>query len=391
MSCMGKLKTKSNENGSNECMSTQDKGKLIRTSTAINLVNYKTQTLCQLCPLCLTTFPKHEMHTVYSCGCKFCKCCFSQYLTVNIKENNDVNFLNCPDSDCPIARNSDSKRRCKNNLISVQEIEMYVDSATFDLYEKFKVDWEVENDPHRTWCPTPNCDNICVITKPTLTSLTSSSSLSSSTTSTANIDKDKGLQFFCPKCDQTFCSHCRRLWHPGFPCQSASEDDNLTLILLRSNNTSLKSEIKRCPRCSVWIERDEGCAQMMCRKCKHVFCWFCLQSLEDDFLLRHYDKGPCKNKLGHSRASVIWHRTQVIGIFAGFGVLLLLASPLFLLAAPCILCCNCCCTSSCKYIEEVDLDAGVGDLSLSSSSSFDDEFLFQSKRQQNDKHLLIKD
>lgn len=32
---------------------------------------------------------------------------------------------------------------------------------------------------------------------------------------------------------------------------------------------------------------------------------------QHDFLLRHYDKGPCKNKLGHSRASVIWHRTQV--------------------------------------------------------------------------------
>lgn len=62
---------------------------------------------------------------------------------------------------------------------------------------------------------------------------------------------------------------------------------------------------------------------------------------QDDFLLRHYDKGPCKNKLGHSRASVIWHRTQVIGIFAGFGILLLVASPLLLLAAPCIVCCKC--------------------------------------------------
>lgn len=36
-----------------------------------------------------------------------------------------------------------------------------------------------------------------------------------------------------------------------------------------------------------------------------------LFSLQDDFLLIHYDKGPCRNKLGHSRASVIWHRTQV--------------------------------------------------------------------------------
>lgn len=27
--------------------------------------------------------------------------------------------------------------------------------------------------------------------------------------------------------------------------------------------------------------------------------------------MRHYDKGPCRNKLGHSRASVMWNRTQV--------------------------------------------------------------------------------
>ena len=66
-----------------------------------------------------------------------------------------------------------------------------------------------------------------------------------------------------------------------------------------------------------------------------------LMSLKDDFLLRHYDKGQCKDKLGHSRASVIWHRTQVVGIFAGFGLLILLASPMFILAAPCLLCCKC--------------------------------------------------
>ena len=32
---------------------------------------------------------------------------------------------------------------------------------------------------------------------------------------------------------------------------------------------------------------------------------------QDDFLLRHYDSGDCQGKLGHSRASVIWHRAQV--------------------------------------------------------------------------------
>ncbi|KAH9638563.1 hypothetical protein HF086_000964 [Spodoptera exigua] len=113
--------------------------------------------------------------------------------------------------------------------------------------------------------------------------------------------------------------------------------------------------IKLCPMCRVPIEKDEGCAQMMCKRCKHVFCWYCLASLDDDFLLRHYDKGPCKNKLGHSRASVLWHRAQVVGIFAGFGLLLLVASPLLLLAAPCIVCCKCrLCNPSTKNLEEVD-------------------------------------
>lgn len=38
--------------------------------------------------------------------------------------------------------------------------------------------------------------------------------------------------------------------------------------------------IKRCPKCKVYIERDEGCAQMMCKNCKHAFCWYCLESLD---------------------------------------------------------------------------------------------------------------
>lgn len=44
---------------------------------------------------------------------------------------------------------------------------------------------------------------------------------------------------------------------------------------------------------------------------------------------------------------------QVVGIFAGFGVLLLVASPFLLLAAPCILCCKC---KMCKCCEDEEGD-----------------------------------
>uniref|UniRef100_A0A8K9Y218 Ring finger protein 144ab n=1 Tax=Oncorhynchus mykiss TaxID=8022 RepID=A0A8K9Y218_ONCMY len=131
----------------------------------------------------------------------------------------------------------------------------------------------------------------------------------------------------CSVCRLEFCSACRNSWH---------KEHNIFF----SNLENLAMATR--PSCKVYIERDKGCAQMMCKSCKRTFCWY--WSLEDDLLLNHYDKGPCRNKLGLSRASVIWHRTQVVGIFAGFVLLLLLASLFLLLASSFILCCKCKCS-----------------------------------------------
>ncbi|KAA3681828.1 E3 ubiquitin-protein ligase RNF144 [Paragonimus westermani] len=146
--------------------------------------------------------------------------------------------------------------------------------------------------------------------------------------------------------------------------------------------------LKRCPACFIPIERIEGCAQMMCRSCKHTFCWYCLKSLDykispsadviafeqcimqktlvdfangflqkpsvfqvlpiinlsvfqDDFLLHHYDFGACKGKLGHSRASILGHRVYVVSVFTGLTLLLLIAAPFVLISLPCIVCAKC--------------------------------------------------
>ncbi|KAG7176365.1 E3 ubiquitin-protein ligase RNF144A-A-like [Homarus americanus] len=183
--------------------------------------------------------------------------------------------------ECP-----DANCDCSGEL-TLEEMESLVGSDLYQLHLKFRKNTEIDLDPVRAWCPMPGCET--VVNLP--------------------ISKLEG-----PQC--TTCSTCTA---------AVPNDDT----------------IKRCPSCKVPIERDAGCAQMLCKKCKHVFCWYCLASLDDDFLLRHYDKGPCKNKLGHSRASVLWHRAQVIGIFAGFGLLLVVASPLLLFVGPCLLCCKC--------------------------------------------------
>ncbi|ELK29143.1 Putative E3 ubiquitin-protein ligase RNF144A [Myotis davidii] len=203
-------------------------------------------------------------------------------------------------------------------------IECMVAAEIMQRYKKLQFEREVLLDPCRTWCPVSTCQAVCQLPE-------------------MGLPTPQPVQ--CKACATEFCSACKASWHPGQGCP-----ETMPITFLPGDTSSgfrLEEDdapIKRCPKCKVYIERDEGCAQMMCKNCKHAFCWYCLESLDDDFLLIHYDKGPCRNKLGHSRASVIWHRTQVVGIFAGFGLLLLVASPFLLLATPFVLCCKCKCS-----------------------------------------------
>ena len=59
------------------------------------------------------------------------------------------------------------------------------------------------------------------------------------------------------------------------------------------------AKIKRCPMCHIPIERDEGCAQMMCKRCKHVFCWYCLANLDVSLFL---DSKSCQKLILYSKS-----------------------------------------------------------------------------------------
>lgn len=276
-----------------------------------------TPSLRRNCKLCLGQRPISNFHTIWSCGCSFCRPCLSTYLTYAVRENMNVPHIECPDSDCPRSKrplaadvltasgrkasttairrhvltalgqhkSSSSSNlvgdRNLDNVFSAQEVQLLVDEITFELFKKLKVEYEVDRDPCRVWCPKANCDTICVVTKPTVTCVTDTNPRARTRTASDPL-RMSGWPVYCSRCDKTFCNDCRKPWHSGFPCSEPTEDDLLMLLQREGSlpNGETGPEIKRCPRCSVWIERDEGCAQMMCRKCKHVFCWFCLQSLE---------------------------------------------------------------------------------------------------------------
>ncbi|KAG1672730.1 putative E3 ubiquitin-protein ligase [Nymphon striatum] len=178
------------------------------------------------------------------------------------------------------------ERVCEICFVNVTESDLYTISSCGCQF-CLKVD--IDTDPTRSWCPTPDCETVC------------------------NVPQKAFDPVICPTCDAVFCSFCSEKWHPNLSCKELE-----TLLMLdndtekNDSSTQIKdAKIKRCPNCRIPIERLEGCAQMMCNRCQHVFCWFCLKALDDDYLLRHYSNGPCKNLLGHSRSSLFWHRTVI--------------------------------------------------------------------------------
>lgn len=229
------------------------------------------------CALCLQYIESNKFVILKGCKCGFCKSCLEQYCTIVIREHLLTSSqITCPSSDCP---NS-------NSYLIPEQIEELVDKDTFKLYEKIKLDFEVHLDyPNRVWCPRPNCETVCVVSSTELNNL---KNLEENYLN-KNLNEQKAsrrVPVKCSKCNLTFCLHCRNDYHGSMPCQSQSEDESLSLVLSRARTpNSLNECIKKCPQCGIYIEKDKGCGQMMCQKCKHVFCWFCLSSLEVSLLI----------------------------------------------------------------------------------------------------------
>ncbi|XP_034144987.1 E3 ubiquitin-protein ligase RNF144B isoform X1 [Esox lucius] len=260
------------------------------------------------CKLCLIEHPKASTSTLHTCNCVFCTMCLKQYVQLAIREGGG-GPVTCPDMACQ-----------RTGVLLNSEIACFASADQVELYQRLKFERGVQLDPSRVWCPVLECQAVC---------------------SVGPSSEGQPTSVPCPACHATFCSACRGPWQDGHACpeHQPMRSSSLTSQSRRRSCSDSDLPIKQCPICGVYIERNQGCAQMLCKSCKHTFCWYCLQNLDGDIFLRHYDKGPCRNKLGHSRASVMWNRTQVVGILVGVSVIVLVTSPLLLLASPCILCC----------------------------------------------------
>ncbi|XP_075586761.1 putative E3 ubiquitin-protein ligase RNF144A-A isoform X2 [Dermatophagoides farinae] len=319
----------------------------------------KNKNLLKTCGICLDELQADQMYSMTFCSCTFCIQCLDRYFQFMI--DNGHFRIYCPSYKC-----------LRKQSISIDEINDIITNEYYrqkiqTLFTKNKClqingdnNSAIINNNNQLQCPfceqifdnnNNNNDGDDINNNGLMKSLLIQLKIEET-----NVDNDTGngnengvekqkkpiLILKCPNCSKISCASC----------SSRLSDENSHHDCRDPDNSILNEfDIKRCPNCHYLIQREGGCAQISCRNCCHVFCWHCLQSLDNDFLLFHYDSGPCKNKLGHSRLSIFFNRAQTISICLGISILMLLASPVIIALLPCVLtkkchlynyCCCCC-------------------------------------------------
>ena len=199
-------------------------------------VDEKTKVEQVECPICLLDWPREKMVPLSQCDCQFCPDCLAQYLSLEILAGSSS--ISCPDPACPR----------EEAELSLSEVEQLVPPQLAERLRTSRLEREVRLDSGLAWCPGPDCQTVCQL--PPLSPGSSSP-----------------LPTTCPACGLTFCPRCLQSAQPAHTCPPRQEP-------------LCSEKIKWCPMCRVPIERDAGCAQMMCRRCRHVFCWYCMASLD---------------------------------------------------------------------------------------------------------------
>ena len=193
------------------------------------------------CLICNEKLTKEEFDNNFvECFHGFCDDCYFNYFREKIN-NNDIEKIKCPEKNC-------------NNIIYNDFIEKKIikDISLLEKYKKLKEKNQLMYDPNIKFCPYPDCDSYA--------------------------KKGKNKFVIC-KNGHKFCFNCLKNWHENKSCV---EDKHLE-ILKKTNN------VKRCPKCKCFIEKDVGCNHITCFICKYHFCWLCMKEYHYD----HYESGNC--------------------------------------------------------------------------------------------------
>ncbi|KAK3082836.1 hypothetical protein FSP39_006705 [Pinctada imbricata] len=218
------------------------------------------------CDICTQSYRMQKENIEISCEHKFCKDCWTEYLNLKIQEG-DAHHITCPAYQCDI-------------LVPVEMIERVVSRDMARRYLQFDIKAFVDSNPNIKWCPYPGCAR--AVRLPELENSGRSQVIRrpEPTDTSRAVDCGNG-HYFCWDCsgeahEPSSCENWTKWYKKVAEIKpeelSGTEEDTKAA----ANCLWLVTNSKPCPNCKSPIQKNEGCNHMKCSKCKHDFCWVCL-------------------------------------------------------------------------------------------------------------------
>ena len=198
---------------------------------------------CLICAEKLSDNEKED--NSLSCAHLICNSCYFLYLKEKIN-NNHIDKITCCQKDC--------KTILYNEFI-LKKIQQ--NKELLNKYLKLKERRKIMLNPNTQLCPIAGCDSYA-----------------------KKIDKNIFVK--CIDNNHEFCFNCLKDWHIGKECDTKIENKSLDEYIK-------VNDVRRCPKCKIAIQKNEGCNHIICSNCKCEFCWLCLSECNYD----HFKSGRC--------------------------------------------------------------------------------------------------
>ena len=190
------------------------------------------------CPVCFADI--EDPHLLTLCGHAYCSECILQYL------NNVFDSLKRADM-FPQMCMSD---KCQSPVVKEDYLALLNTEQVQRLYRVSLECFLIGNLEYKP-CPTPDCSWVYEIT--TIPSV-----------------------FACPECDIRLCKKCGDSAHEGYDtCEAFKASKGLSKADQQLMEWAKGADTRRCPKCSVMIEKNKGCSHVNCKRCQAHICWKC--------------------------------------------------------------------------------------------------------------------
>nr|ODN99997.1 ariadne-1 [Cryptococcus depauperatus CBS 7855] len=183
------------------------------------------------CPICFADYegPSAKNDTfALSCGHRFCKNCWREYLTGKIKDDSESSRIQCMESGC-------------KRLVREEMIGLLAGQHIAKRYKNLLSNAFVQDSPNLRWCPHPDCEYIigCAQAPPRMLTML--------------------VPTVMCRCGKQLCFGCGySASHRPVICtivkfwEKKCADDSETANWLQANT-------KECPKCGSTIEKSGGC------------------------------------------------------------------------------------------------------------------------------------